>query len=96
MIFTHTNCKIVVISSRTNWFCEPMCFEHRNNIIADSVNCNSKTIFFKYDFHHQSLLLNKKHYEYVCDEYIFVEPKSHHHKTNLVNAIKLLTFIKSL
>jgi hypothetical protein len=96
MIFTHKNCKIVEISSRKNWFCEPMCFEHKNNMIADSVNCKSKTIFFKYDFHHQSLLLNKKHFEYVCDDYIFVEPKSHHHKTNLVDTIKLLTFIKSL
>jgi hypothetical protein len=96
IIFTHPNCKIVEISSRKNWFCDPLCHKHKNNIIAESDNCNSKSKFYKYDFIHQAILLNKKHYEYVCDEYMFVEPKSHHTKTNLVDTKTLLTFINEV
>ena len=96
MIFTHPNCKIIEISSRKDWFCDPMCDKHKNNIISHSTNCNSNTSFFKYDFHHLTRLLNKPHYEYVCDDYIFLEHKSHHSKTNLVNSQKFINFIKTL
>lgn len=96
MIFTDMKCKIVELTSRRDWFCKPLCDKHKNDIISQSTNCKSKTPFFKYDFHHQSRLLNKEHYEYVCDDYIFIEPRDHHTKTNLVDTIKLLSLIKRL
>lgn len=96
MIFTDMKCKIVELTSRRDWFCKPLCDKHKNDIISQSTNCKSKTPFFKYDFHHQSRLLNKEHYEYVCDDYIFIEPRDHHTKTNLVDTIRLLSLIKRL
>lgn len=96
MIFTDMKCKIVELTSRRDWFCKPLCDKHKQDIISQSTNCNSNTPFFKYDFHHQSRLLNKEHYEYVCDDYIFIEPRDHHTKTNLVNTMKLLSLIKRL
>ena len=50
MIFTHPKCKIVEITYRKTFFCDPICEKHRNGTLLHKEDCHTKTPFYKYDY----------------------------------------------
>lgn len=81
LIFTKPNSKIIEISFRKNWFCDPVCKDHLCGKINWGQKCNGKLTkrpyYHKADYHNLSLMLGKKYIEIddiICDHYINKNP----------------------
>ena len=97
MFMTHPQCKIVEITYRKTFFCDPICEKHRNGYLLHDEDCHTNKPFYKYDYFHQAKLLGKQHFEYMADDCLQeLNIRYNNHKTMLVNSTKLLTFIQSI
>lgn len=97
ILFTHEDCQIVEINLRKWWFCEPICHDHKNNLVQQHVDCKKRRFpFHKADYHNTAQLFGKSYVELEADRYDIDLSRCNYQldKNIYISLAKLLPYLK--